>query len=740
MGGSGDPGEPTLSPVQLSADGGTVYGFTGWSDNNGLFAPASDSNQVVTATPGVTWLKAAVTLNYRVLLNFSDSPPASLPGSCGAPGPAPGSGIRVGLVFIGSKCFWNNAILYFPAGSVLTLNAYPYPGFVFLGWQGLGSNDFLTSYTLAGPLTLAPRFSPGKRVRFETNPLGLQVLVDRTPTPTLSSEDPSTPCPHNEGLPVTVLSTVTALCRGDFDFAPGSVHLIGANSPQTDLYGKAWLFDSWRNGNGQNAPYNTDFQTSSPDKVIVGFVPGAQASFLTNPGGLKVSVDGRSNWPVFNFVWGFGTLHQVSAAAQQVDGAGRKYTFRNWSNGGPATQTVTMDQAAVDSGFRITANYDVLSRVQIQTQPSGILLQVDGTNCQTPCVVDRPPGSQVRVSAPLTLQPADPARMDFVSWSDGGPADHSYSIASDSQTLTAAYSTSNRLTATSDPANGATFQFDPASPDMFYLAGSVVTVSAESRSGFRFRRWGGDLSGSYPTGTITLSGPKSISALLDRIPYIAPAGIQNAAGVTPDQVVAPGSLIAIQGESLASATYTGRVNPLAQTLGDLTVTLGDRLLPLVSVSPQQVVAQLPSGVPPGNYTLQVHAAGQPDVTGDFTVDRNAPGLFPNPLHANGLPVSVDNPILPGETITLSGTGFGPFVTPVVDGFFPSDPAPAVRDDVDVLLGDLVLAPVKVTAALGFTGIVNLVLQVPASLPESPTLDLRVRINGHLSNTLTLPRP
>ena len=734
----GDPSAPTLAAVQLSPDGSTVYGFTAWTDNNGLLTPGTDPNQVVAADPGFTFLKASVTIRYRVLLNFFDSPPATSPAVCGAPGTAPAAGIRVGLVFLGSTCYWNNAILYFPVGSQLSLNAFPYPGFVFLGWQGLGSNAFLTSYKLTGPLTLAPRFSPGKRVRFETSPLGLQVLVDRTPTPTLSSEDPTTPCPHNEGLPVTVPSTFTALCRGDFDFAPGSVHLIGAATPQGDLNGKAWLFDSWGNGNGQNTPYTTDVLTNSSDKVIVRFVPGAQASFVTNPGGLKVSIDGRTNWPGYNFVWGLGTAHQVSAAAQQVDSAGRKFTFRGWSNGGPAAQTVTMDQLAVDSGFRITANYDVLSRVQIQTVPSGMKLQVDGTECLSPCVVDRPMGSQVRVTAATKFLPSDSMRLDLVSWSDGGAADHSYTLASDSQTLTATYATSYRIAANSDPANGADFRFDPLSPDMFYPADTALTISADNRPGFRFRRWAGDLAGTYPSGTVAVSGPRSVSALLDRVPYIAPTGIQNAAGTTPDQVVAPGSLIAIQGESLVTDSLTGRVNPLIQTLGNLTVTIADRFLPLVSVSPQQVIAQLPSNLSEGDYTLEVHTAGQPDVSADFSVARNAPGLFPNPTHADGSPASVDNPAKRGETITILGTGFGPYISPVIDGFFPANPPPGLQDSVDVLVGEQILAPVRIQAATGYTGMVSMDVVVTDAFPQGANVEIKVRINGRLSNKLILP--
>jgi uncharacterized protein (TIGR03437 family) len=71
----------------------------------------------------------------------------------------------------------------------------------------------------------------------------------------------------------------------------------------------------------------------------------------------------------------------------------------------------------------------------------------------------------------------------------------------------------------------------------------------------------------------------------------------------------------------------GPRNPLAQTLADVVVTVGDRLLPLLFVSPQQINAQVLSDVPDGEHTLRVRWTGKPDVTGTFVVSRNSPGLF-----------------------------------------------------------------------------------------------------------------
>ncbi len=732
---------PTLAAVQFSPDGATVYAFTSFVDATGILVPTSNSTQVVTADASVAWLQMNVNVSYRVLLNFFDNPPATFPASCGAPLVNPTTEFRPGIVIINSICFWNNAILYFPANSTLQLNAFPFPGFAFLGWtSNLGPpNAYLRSYPLKSPVTLGPVFEPAKRVRFLTNPPGLQVLVDRTPAPTLTAAPIAGACPQNQAFPVAVPATFTPLCFGDFDFIPGSSHLVGAPTPQIDIRGNTWVFDSWAQGQGQNAIYTADSNASAMDTVTVNFVPGAHASFVTNPTGLALSIDGRANWPGYNFIWAVGSTHQVSAPPNQLDAQGRKWIFQGWSNNGPPSQNVTLDPSTASSGFRIIANYTGLSRIVVQSSPPGLQLQLDGAPCQSPCTADRANGSQVHVIAPLSVMASDGSRLDFASWSDGGLVDHQYTIVSTDMVLTVNYATSYSLTAYSDPPNAVNFTFDPVAPDMFYPSGTPVTVTAQPRPGFKFRRWSGDLTGTYNAGSLIMSSSHTVTTLCDRIPFIAPAGVQNAAAPTSDGTVAASSLISITGESLAPEQQTGRTNPFAQSVGGVYVTIGDRLLPLVSVSPQQVIAQLPSDLSPGGYSLQVHSPGQPDVSSSFTVDRDAPGLFPGLFfHADGSSITSDNPAVRGETITMLGTGFGPYVATVLDGFFPADPAPMLADAVQLSIAGAPVAPVWAGAASGYAGTTAIRLTITSDLPPGPALDINATVNGKTSNTVSLP--
>jgi uncharacterized protein (TIGR03437 family) len=743
------PGQTTTTNVQTSTDGSTQYVLNGWADNLGFLTPKTDPVQTVTADPKVSSLTANVQVSFRVQLAFFASTDGTLPSTCGAPGAIPAGIFRPGVVFLNNTCYWASANVFVPANSPLILNAFPYPGFVFVGWamNTAAPSIYLTNLTVTAPMTIAPQFSPGKRVHFLTNPLGMNVVVDHTSAPTRTTTDVTGPCPFTEQQPIFSQLGFPSVCFGDFDFLPGSTHVISGVSPQTDAYGNYWVFSKWSNGTGPNAIYTVDNNTATPDTLVATFVPGAHVGFLTNPTGLKLAIDGRQNWPGYNFIWGQGETHTVAAAATQTDSKGRKYTFQSWSNAGASSQTVTVDQSAVSNGLLLTATYSVLSRVVVQSSPTGMTVQVDGTSCQTPCNVDRPTGAQIRVTAQTQVGMGPSARLDFASWSDGGASDHTFAVNGDYSVITANYLNSYQLSAISDPGNGVTFQFSPSSSDLFYAEGTQVSVTANPNNGFKFRRWNGDLTGTYPSGIVTMSTPRNVIAMMDTVPYIAPTGVTNAVGNTPSSTVAPGSLISISGQNLSPSTDVGRVNPLAQAIDGVTVTVSDRVLPLLYVSPQQINAQVLSDLPDGDYTLQVHSPGQPDVSANFTVARNSPGLFGQSMnsqtyaiatHADGTPITPASPAQAGETISLLGTGFGPYTTPVIDGFFPPNPPPALVDSVSVSAGGQTAAPVWTGAAPGFAGITLTTFQIPATMAGGGTVQVTVSVNGATSNAVMLP--
>jgi uncharacterized protein (TIGR03437 family) len=742
------PGQTTGTLVQTSTNGETKYTFGGWVDNLGLIQPSGDPIQVITANPAITTLTAQVTIAYRVSLIYYTSANSSdnTPPTCGAPGALPAGVSRPGVVYLGADCYWSSAVEFVPANSSIALNAYPYPGYVFTGWalNSASPSAFLTQVTITGPTDITPYFEPGTLVSFLTSPLGLNLLIDHTPIPTRTVSDVPA-CPNNETQQLPVQIGFPGVCFGDFYFAPGSTHFISGVSPQMDSYGNWWVFSGWSNGDAANSLYQVP-NNLTPVVLTGDYVAGAHVGFLTSPGGLQLTIDGQSNLPSYDFIWGLGTTHQVSAAATQTGSNGRQYTFQNWSNGGSASQAYTVTQAAVNNGYLITANYSELSRIVLQSLPTGVTLQVDGASCVTPCNVDRPSGATVQVTAPTQIPLGQGTRLDFGSWSDGGASSHTVTVSQNYSGLTVSYTNFYQLSATSNPGNGSAFQFSPSSSDMFYAVGTQVLVTAVPNSGFKFGHWTGALTGSYPSGLVSMSVPQSVVAQMITVPYIAPAGILNGVGQTPTSAVAPGSIISIFGQSLAPSVQVGPVNPLSQSIAGVTVTVNDLILPLLFVSPQQINAQLPSSLTAGTYTLEVQPNGQSFVSGTFTVVRDAPGLFFETtnsvnyalaLHSDGSLVTTASPAAAGETISLLGTGFGPYQQTVLDGFFPPNPPPAVADSVDLSVGGVTVTS-KSTAAPGFTGTDLTQFQVPAGLPTSASVPVLVSINGVDSNTVMLP--
>ena len=140
-------------------------------------------------------------------------------------------------------------------------------------------------------------------------------------------------------------------------------------------------------------------------------------------------------------------------------------------------------------------------------------------------------GATFTVTAPTQITMGQGARLDFGSWSDGGASNHVITVSQNLCDVTAAsYSTSYQLSASSNPGNGSAFKFSPSSSDMFYQQGTQVTVTAVPNPGFKFGHWTGDLSGSLPSGVVTMTPPDSVVAQMTTVPYIAPAGIHERSG------------------------------------------------------------------------------------------------------------------------------------------------------------------------------------------------------------------
>ncbi|MBL8179934.1 MAG: hypothetical protein JNK48_34960 [Bryobacterales bacterium] len=686
--------------------------FAGWAESTGKLALSGETISV-TADPAISFYRANYREEYLIRFNFYSCNPA-FPDNCRPPG----------TISVGGTVVSQDHEQWANLDTVIVLVAQANPGFVFAGWGPAGGNSTaaILEFTVKGTATFAGLFAAAKRVTLHSDPPELLVAPDRTPT----------------------------RAPAELDWGQGTTHVLGAVSPQSERENgsRIWVFKEWSNGAKLNDPYIVN-NASTPESLTARFVRGAGASFVTSPTNLKLKIDGKDSWVAYNFTWGVGMSYEVSAPLEQTDARGRRYRFKSWSNGGPASQTVTITDAHVTSGFRLIATYEPLSRLTVTTNPPGMSLTVDGKECRGSCILDKIEGDQVAIKASTALTTSENSRLQFEGWSDGGPTDRTFTFGSEANTsLVANYRNYFRLVATADPGTGAAFQVDPPSADGFYASDTNVIVTAETKPGFRFRRWDGDLTGTYRMGSVQMTVPRVVRALLDITPFAEEAGVRNAAGETPEPLVAPGSIGTIYGANLAGAYEAGPSNPLAQTIGNVVVRMGSRYLPLVFVSPEQINLQVPSDLAEGVYNVAVKWSSYPEVQSTMRVVRNAPGLFSRKVNEqtlaaakreNGEDITPDRPALPGETITLFGTGFGPFTRPVLDGFpLPADPPNPLVDTVEVILADRALE------ALWAGGVPNQVgaAMVRFRLPEDAAtqdggVPVRVRINGRESNSVFL---
>jgi uncharacterized protein (TIGR03437 family) len=691
--------------MQPFATATTVYTFQNWTYATGL----DTSTEIwVTATAGVTQYTANFTTSFALTVSITNN--------CGTVS----CGGLPGQILLNGAVMGSPGPTLYPAGAPLVFTAVPSIGYAFAGWTP-GADQTIAGVTdtvaLSQPLTVIANFTKATPVTFATQPAGLKLVIDTEPTT----------APLTESL------------------GWGTVHNVSAVSAQQDLFGNYWVFSSWSDGGAVNHPYTVPL-SSNPVTLTATFTPGSLNTFLTSPMGLSLTVDGRSNWNVWAFAWAVGSTHTFSAPAIQTDSEGHLWGFTGWSNGGPQAQTVTVTSP---QGSTYTATFQQLGQLTVNSTLPSLSVSVNGTSCSTPCTVQPPLGTQLTISAPAIVPAGVGSRQNLLGWSTGaGPGNLIIAVPANATTVTANYQLMNQLVTATSPANAATWTLQPASPDGYYNAGTVVNISVSPLPGYQFSNWSGDLSGIEPFGTVVMSQPRAVTALLKTVPYLPTGGVTNGAGPTPSSAVAPGSAITIFGVNLADSVQVNVANTMPQTLAGVTVSAGGQLLPLYYVSPTQINAQLPADTPLGQSSVVVTTPEQVQVATSFTVAQDAPGLFALTsnnkayafaFHQDGTLVTDASPAKSGETLTLYGTGFGPSTPARPEGLpVPELPAFVLTDPASVQVATASFPAPSAYALPGAVGIDVVQFTLGSGAPSGGDFQLTVTVNKVVSNTVLLP--
>ncbi len=238
-------------------------------------------------------------------------------------------------------------------------------------------------------------------------------------------------------------------------------------------------------------------------------------------------------------------------------------------------------------------------------------------------------------------------------------------------------------------------------------------------------------------------------------PSLPPDSITNAASfrLAAEAAVAPGSIVAIFGSSLAGAEQPGMIgakaNPpnaygLPTSLFDTTVMFNGIRAPLFYVSPGQINAQVPFEVAPGNGTVEVkRVSGVARQT--VPVYAFGPGIFWHSengaqagaiLHGNDFrPVGQNSPAQRGEVVAIYCTGLGALATPVPTGVLSFNPIPTVVQP-EVSIGGVPATVLYSGTTRALIGVYQVNVLVPANTPSGSSVPVRLTIGGVSSNTVT----
>jgi len=351
----------------------------------------------------------------------------------------------------------------------------------------------------------------------------------------------------------------------------------------------------------------------------------------------------------------------------------------NGTRGGPYTVAATVTGVPGEADFAAT-NIPLTVNITLQTSPPNLLVSLDGGKfAAAPLTQPLVPFTSHTIAAQSPQTGGSGTQYAFLNWSDGQPLSHGISVPVTDMTYTA------------------TFAIGP-------VVNAVVNAASN-----------------------------------------APIGGANG--------LALGSFVSIYGTNLGpTAGVNAAVLPLTLNLGGATVTFTP-----VKGSPQQayttyvgagqINAIVPSGLPVGAATVTVAYNNLTSPPASIQVVSSTFGLFTanygsGPAAAidtntPGLYVTSTNSAVPGDYVSLFGTGLGPVSTP--DNQAPGTAISPPGISVQVMVAGQSITPAYNGRSPQFPAEDQINFQLPPAgmVPEGCSVPLVVIVNGVQSNSATL---
>jgi uncharacterized protein (TIGR03437 family) len=239
-------------------------------------------------------------------------------------------------------------------------------------------------------------------------------------------------------------------------------------------------------------------------------------------------------------------------------------------------------------------------------------------------------------------------------------------------------------------------------------------------------------------------------------PVMHQNGVVNAASFTPFGVmghaVAPGSIVSIFGDHLATHHSAADTLPLPFSLRGVSVTFNGIPAGLFFVSPGQINAQLPWGLTGGSAEIRVtDLAGMSQSRtiqlntvspAIFTMNRQGSGqgavLFANTLNlaasmgAFGPPFENSRPAAAGDVLTIFANGLGAVIPPVGNGQNSMDQLRITAARPTVIVGNVTVPDDDVLfsgLAPQYVSLYQINFRMPAGVQPGNAVPIRIRMSG-----------
>ncbi|RPJ05334.1 MAG: hypothetical protein EHM36_08440, partial [Deltaproteobacteria bacterium] len=247
----------------------------------------------------------------------------------------------------------------------------------------------------------------------------------------------------------------------------------------------------------------TDSETITPPSTPAGPIVGITgASYAYSTGGASTSF---GHTVEYQFDWnGDGT--------SDLSFWGSSFQSKTWTGVG-TYQVRARARCVTDPGLLSTWSEPLTVLISpssstyfVVTNPAGLQVVIDGVMYTTPVGFEWSPGSTHTIEGMSPQDNGMGTRYVFGLWSDGGAQSHTVTAPSSPYTCTGSFTIQYRLVTTVEPAGSG--EVVPGGTG-WYGAGQGVGVEARPNAGYRFRGWGGDITGTQSPTTVTLNGPMS---------------------------------------------------------------------------------------------------------------------------------------------------------------------------------------------------------------------------------------